>query len=106
MLTRVYSSGFCAPMVLAHGITCNGAYKRLGILHWFVGLEVSGEGSLGQIDQGFGQWLMKSHWLGFSPEFGVFPDKHMCSCLCVLLLVPFMIIIPLGKLFMFSIKCF
>ena len=54
MLTRVNSSGFGAhgivhPWVSAHGIACNGAYKRLGILHCNVGLEVSGEGSLGWI---------------------------------------------------------
>ena len=76
-------------MVLAHGIACNGAYKRLGILHCNVGLEVSGEGSLGWIGQGFGQWLMKFHWFSFSLEFGVFPDKHLCLCLCALLLVMF-----------------
>ena len=71
MLTRVNSSGFGAhgifhPWFLAHGIACNGAYKRLGILHCNVGLEVSGEGSLGRIGQGFGQCLMKFHWLGFA----------------------------------------
>jgi len=80
MLTRVSSSGFGAhgivhPWFSAHGIACNGAYKRLGRLHCNVGLEVSGEGSLGQIGQGFGQCLMKFHWLGFSPDLGVFLDK-------------------------------
>ena len=85
MLTRVNSSGFGAhgivhPWFLAHGIAYNGAYKRLGRIHCNVGLEVSGEGPLGQIGQGFGQCLMKFHWLGFSPEFGVFPDKHLCLC--------------------------
>ena len=33
-------------------------------------LEVSSEGSLGRIGQGFVQWLMKFHWLGFSPDLG------------------------------------
>jgi len=80
MLTRVNSSGFGAhgfvyPWFSAHGIACNGAYKRLGRLHCNVGLEVSGEGSLGQIGQGFGQCIMKFHWLGFSPDLGVFLDK-------------------------------
>ena len=68
-------------MVFTHGIACNGAYKRLGILHCKVGLEVRSEGSLGRIGQGFGQCLMKFHWLGFSSKFGVFPDKHLCLCL-------------------------
>ena len=86
MLTRVNSSGFGAhgivhPLFLAHGIACNGAYKRLGMLHCNLGLEVSDEGSLGWISQGFGQWLMKFHWLGFSLEFGVFSDKHLGLCL-------------------------
>ena len=49
----IWGTWCCAPMVLAHGIACNGAYKRMGILHCKVGLEVSGEGSLGQIGQGF-----------------------------------------------------
>ena len=57
-------------MVLAHGIACTGAYKRLGILHCNVDLEVSGEGSLGWIGHGFGQWLMKFHWMGFYPDLG------------------------------------
>ena len=61
MLNRVNSSGFGA-----HGIACNGAYKRLGRIHYKVGLEVSSEGSLGQIHQGFGQCLMKFLWLGFA----------------------------------------
>ena len=83
MLTRVDSSGFGAhgfvhpwfwPMVL-HVME---PIKRLGRLHCNVGLEVSGEGSLGRIGQGFGQCLMKFHWLGFSPEFGVFPVKYLC----------------------------
>ena len=83
MLTRVNSSGFGAhgvvhPWFSAHGIACNGAYKRLEILHCNVCLEVSSEVSLGRIGHGCGQWLMKFHWLGFSPEFGVFPDKHIC----------------------------
>ena len=52
MLTRVNSSGFGAhgivnPWFSAHGIACNGSYKRLGIFHCNVGLEVSGEDSLG-----------------------------------------------------------
>ena len=51
MLTRVNSSGFGAhgfvhPWFRAHGIAFNGAYKRLGILRYNVGLEVSGECSL------------------------------------------------------------
>ena len=59
MLTRVNNSGFGAhgivhPWFSAHGIACNGTYKRMGILHCKVGLEVSGEGSLGWIGQGFG----------------------------------------------------
>ena len=91
-------------MVLAHGITCNGAYKRLGILHCNVGLEVSGEGSLGRIGQGCGQWLMKFHWLGFSTEFGVFPDKDMCLCLCALLLGFFMCNILLVNIYYFCGK--
>ena len=54
MLTRVNSSVFGAhrivhPWFSAHGITCNGAYKRLGRIHCEVGLEVSSEGSLGRI---------------------------------------------------------
>ena len=60
-------------MVLAHGIACNGAYN--------VGMEVSGEGSFGWIGQGFGQCLMKFHWLGFALDLGVFPDKKICLCL-------------------------
>ena len=44
--------------------------KGLESLHCKVDLEVSGEGSLGRIGQGFGQWLMKFHWLGFSPDLG------------------------------------
>ena len=44
--------------------------KRLGRLHCNVGLEVSGEGSLDRIGQGFGQCLMKFHWLGFAPDLG------------------------------------
>ena len=51
MFTRVNSSGFGAhgivhPWFSVHGIACNGAYKRLGIIHCKEGLEVSGEGSL------------------------------------------------------------
>ena len=85
MLTRVNSSGFWAhgivhPWFSAHGIACNGAYKRLGIIHCNVGLEVSGEGSLGWIGQDFGQCLMKFHWFGFAPDLGIFPDKHLCLC--------------------------
>ena len=66
MLNRVTNSGFGAhgfvhpwfwPMVL-HVME---PIKRLGRLHCNGGLEVSGEGSLGQIGQGFGQWLMKFH---------------------------------------------
>ena len=72
-------------MVLAHGIACNGAYKRLRILHCNVGLEVSGEGSLGRIGQGFGQWLMKFHWLGFSPDLG-FSQINICVYINDLLL--------------------
>ena len=52
--------------------------KGLERLHCNIGLEVSGEGSLGRIDKGFGQCLMKFHWLSFSPEFGVFPVKYLC----------------------------
>ena len=51
----------CTQGFLARGIACKGAIKRLGRLHCNVGLEVSGEGSLGRIGQGFGQWLMKFH---------------------------------------------
>ena len=57
-------------MVLTHGIACNGAYKRLRILHCKVGLEVSGEASVGRIGQGFDRCLMKFHWLGFSLDLG------------------------------------
>ena len=64
-------------MVSAHGIACNGAYKRLGMLHCNGGLEVSGEGSLGRIGQGFGQCLMKFHWFGFAPDLG-FSQINIC----------------------------
>ena len=65
-MTRVNSSGFGAhgivhPWFLAHAIACNGAYKRLEILHCNVGLEVTSEGSLGRIGEGFGQCLMEFH---------------------------------------------
>ena len=75
MLTRVNSSGFGAhgivhPWFSTHGIACNVTYKRLVILHCNVGLEVSGEGSLGRIGQGFGQCLIKFHWLGFALDLG------------------------------------
>ena len=64
-------------MVLGHMVLCtHGLHpmvlhviepiKRLGRLHCNVGLEVRSEGSLGQNGQGFGQCLMKFHWLGFS----------------------------------------
>ena len=57
MLTRVNSIGFGADVIVhpwfsTHGIACNGAYKRMGILHCNVGLEVRCEGSLGRISQG------------------------------------------------------
>ena len=86
MLTRENSSGFGAhgivhPWFSAHGIACNGAYKRLVIPHCNVGKEVSGEGSLGWIGHDFGQCLMKFHWLGFAPDLGVFLDKHLGLCL-------------------------
>ena len=76
MLTRVNSSGFGAHGIVhlwfsANGISCNGAYKRLERLHCNVGLEVSDEGSLGRIGHGFGQCLMKFHWLGFALDLGV-----------------------------------
>ena len=45
----------CTHVISAHGIACNGAYKRLGKIHCKVGLDVIGEGSLGLIGQGFGQ---------------------------------------------------
>ena len=88
----------CTHGFSPHGIACNGAYKRLGILHCNEGLEVSGEGSLGRIGQGYGQWLMKFHWLGFSPEFGVFPDKNcvyvndlLLALLCLFLSVNYLL---------------
>ena len=82
MLTKVNSSGFGAhgfvhpwfyPMV-SHVME---PIKRLGRLHCNVGLEVSGEGSLGWIGQGCGQWLMNFHWLGFSPDLG-FSRINIC----------------------------
>ena len=59
-MTELNSDGFGAhgilhPWFSDHGIACNGAYKRLEGLHCNVGLDVSGEGSLGWIGQGFGQ---------------------------------------------------
>ena len=77
----------CTHVCSTHGIACNGAYKRLEIIHCNVGLEVSAKGSLGQIGQGFGQCLMKFHWLGFSPEFGVFPIKYLCYVYDLLLVI-------------------
>ena len=73
-------------MVLGHMVLCTHGLqpmvlhemepiKRLRRLHCNVGLEVSSEGSLGQIGQGFGQCIMKFHWLGFSLDLGVFLDK-------------------------------
>ena len=44
---------------------------------FIVGLEVSGEGSLGHIGQGFGQCIKKFHWLGFSPDMG-FSRVNIC----------------------------
>ena len=46
---------------------------------------MSGEGSLGRIRQGFGQWLMKFHWLGFSPDLG-FSQINICVYVYDLLL--------------------
>ena len=51
MLTRVNSSGFGAhgivhPWFSSHGIACNRAYKRLGIIHCNVGLEAKVEAGI------------------------------------------------------------
>ena len=75
----------CTHGFSTHGIACNGAYKTLGIIHCNVGLEVSGEGSLGQ---GCGQWLMKFNWLGFSIDLG-FSRINICVYVNFLLLVLF-----------------
>ena len=91
-------------MVLAHGIVCNGAYKRLGLLHCHVGREVSGEGSIGRIGQGFGQWLMKFHSLVFFPGLG-FSQINICVYVYVLCYW-LCLFISLSKLFMFSVNCF
>ena len=82
---------------MVHGIACNGAYKRLGILHCNVGLEMSGEDSLGQNWRGF--WPMLIYWLfdlarGFHPNplllgqsfslwlvISCFTDKDACRYL-------------------------
>ena len=83
----------------AHGIPCNGAYKRLERIHCNVGLEVSGEDSLGSIDQGFGQWLMKFHWLGFAPDLGF---SRINICVYVNDLLPNLYVTSLSKLFIIS----
>ena len=74
----------------------------LGRLHCKVGLEVSGEGSLGWICQGFGQWLMKFHWLGFSPDLGFSRINivFMFMICCWVLYVYY----SLGKYFIFAVN--
>ena len=102
-ISGFWAHGFVHPWYhgfLVHGIACNGAYKRLGILHCNAGVEVSGEGSLGRIGQGFGQWLMKFHWLGFSPDLG-FSWLNICVNVYDLLLASFMFI-SLSKFFIIS----
>ena len=106
MLTRVNSSGFGAhgivhPQFSTHGIACNGAYKRLGRLHCNADLEVNNEGSLGRIGQGFGQCLMKFHWLGFAPDLGfsqininVYVNDLLLGFLCLFLSVNCLLSMP------------
>lgn len=74
---------------MVRGIPCNGAYKRLGIFHCNMGLEMSGEDSLGQNWGGF--WPMLICWLydlagGFHPDPLLLGQYFSLSALSLVLL--------------------
>ena len=103
-MTRLNSSGFGAhgfvhpwfwPIVL-HVMEPIKGWKDFIVNQ---GLEVSGEGSLGRIGQGFGQWLIKFHWLGFSPDLGF---SRLNVVFMLMICCWHFMIISLGKFFIVS----